>query len=344
MTSDPSPPPQNIPLQPLRPRHRQNLGNLAKDTTETELWAFDEPESSVEATTKRVSQSIPTLRSSNEEATSPILEIHTSGRHWPTGNFRKPTFLQEDPIGNFSDLESAEMMSNSDESRSDHQRDETARELSKNSSGLETLSPATPSAIENFRDEFSATQTKAKPNMPRTRANISTIEWIGLTILGVLLIAAAALIFQKSIGQLPTKSAFPEIQIFPVKGEHLSITSAITYWREPETKEGIKEVVRAGTTLLPVLELTSASAGEIRASFRDENGKIVGDVITRTIQAGTKTQIACTAGFSNSGMHAAYRAHQTEPWTIEIDEAAAGKSSHLDFKKLVKLSISTESR
>ena len=78
--------------------------------------------------------------------------------------------------------------------------------------------------------------------------------------------------------------------------------------------------------------------------FRDQDGLVTGDAVTRAIQPGVPLQIAATAGFEDVGMHAAYRTGQSKPWTIEVLEAPSATSANAEFKKLFEINISTDRR
>ncbi len=345
---------------PLQPRHRPNLGNLAKDTTESELWAFDDLDTVSEnpeaRPASRASSNIPSPRQflatdgPAAEFGSPVDgPASTSQRQWPTGDPGSPVFLENDPLGDFSDLGGSGKPDDLEKWQPSHKVAEVPPEAARIVSpvvGTESL-PATSSAS-TFQDELNAAHKKGKENTPRRRLAMSKVEWIGLAVFLILLITTCGLIFQKTIGQLPTKSEFPENVEFPIKGKYLNVISAISYWREPHEsgdKNGDKaEVIRNGTVLLPVLELTSSQAGEVRVTFLDDKGKTIGDIITRTVEAGTMTQISATAGFNDHGMHAAYRIGQTEPWKIEIREVSTEKSSKSKDEKLLEIPVSQDLR
>ncbi len=132
---------------------------------------------------------------------------------------------------------------------------------------------------------------------------------------------------------------------FPIKGGKFVVNSAVTYWREPVTSGGKIDTVRRDTLLIPEIDLsTSGGAAGMRVFFRDGDGELVGDVVTRTVKGDMKFQVAATAGFDDLGKYAAYRTGQGKPWTIEVLEAPAEDSPTEEFKKLFEMKISTERR
>jgi hypothetical protein len=152
-------------------------------------------------------------------------------------------------------------------------------------------------------------------------------------------------VFLNSIHRLPAGAERLTAGDFPVEGRHLTIRSADSFWRAPITEGERAETFRRGTQLLPVVELTSSgSTGAVRVIFRDQDGRGAGDVVTSPIKPGAPLQIAATAGFEDVGMHAAYRAGQSEPWTVEVFEAPSETSSNSDFRKLFEIDISTDRR
>jgi hypothetical protein len=173
----------------------------------------------------------------------------------------------------------------------------------------------------------------------------SVLEKFGIIALVVLLLGAVAGILIYSAMRLPVETMSSKVVKFPVKGQHVTIQSAKTYWRDVVTRGPDADIVRRGTRLLPVLDLNcSGGDGVLRVLFRDEFGDSVGDIITRQISAGEKVSIASTAGFNDAGMHAAYRTGETKVWRIEVYEGSAGNSLGNDFVKLFEIDISTERR
>jgi hypothetical protein len=174
---------------------------------------------------------------------------------------------------------------------------------------------------------------------------LSPIERLGLAVLAALLLIGGGVVFFHTVLRLPTEAERVKSGDFPIKGQHVVIESADTFWRAPIRAGTGIETFRRGTQLLPVLTLTSsAGPGAVRLFFRNPEGQVMGDAVTRTLQPGVPLQIAATAGFEDVGMHAAYRTGLSKPWTIEVLEAASESSPKGDFKKLFEINISTDRR
>lgn len=194
-------------------------------------------------------------------------------------------------------------------------------------------------------DEFSpVVRENATPISLRPHLGLSGFERIGLIALAVLLVLVAGGIFLFSLNRLPTESKRVQANDFPIKGAHLTISSAESYWRAPITDGPEADTFRRETQLLPVLEMAlSGGPAAIRVLFRNEDHIVVGDAVTRTVRGGT-VKIAATAGFDDIGMHAAYRTGESKPWTIEVFEAPTEETTGKDFKKLFEINISTDRR
>ena len=203
----------------------------------------------------------------------------------------------------------------------------------------EVTPPAAPVAAARVDDldEFSpVVPENATPISLVPHLGLSKLERIGLwSLLGVLLIGGGILYFS-TIHRLPTETLRVKVGDFPVKGRHITILSADTFWRAPIMEGKNVETFRRGTQLLPVVTLAaSGGPAAVRLFFRNEDGLVMGDAVTRTIQSGAPLEIAATAGFEDVGMHAAYRTGQSKPWTIEVFEAPAATSPISGFQEAV---------
>lgn len=202
--------------------------------------------------------------------------------------------------------------------------------------------------IEDDRDEFSTRiRTGEKPSVAALRPalHLNPIERLGLAVLVLLLIAAAAVFYISTIRQIPSGSGRVEAGDFPIQGAQVEALTAVTYWREPVTNGPDADTVQRETLLIPVAEFTTRGGPAVlRIFFRNEHGDLVGDAVTRSVQGEEKLKIAATAGFDDLGKHAAYRTGQTEPWTLEVLEAPAGNPTAADFKRLFVMNIGAELR
>lgn len=183
------------------------------------------------------------------------------------------------------------------------------------------------------------------PPVPKRPAKYSALERFGMVALVLVLLGMAAGVLFYTASRLPVETLSSKVPKFPLKGQYVTIQSAKTYWRDVVTSGPEADIVRRGTRLLPVLDLScSAGDGVLRVLFRDEYGDSVGDIITRQIAAGAKVSVASTAGFNDAGMHAAYRTGETKPWKIEVYEGKSENFSGNNFSKLFEIDISTERR
>ena len=201
-------------------------------------------------------------------------------------------------------------------------------------------------AQDESKDEFAfVSRGHAAPVSPRPRLGLSVIERIGLVLLLLLLIAGGSAVFLIFLKHLPTEVPRVRANDFPITGEYLTIESATSYWREPITTGDARDTVRRGTMLLPVLEITTRGrAATVRVYFRNQDGVLIGDSVTKMVRPGTLVQLPATAGFDDPGMHAAYRTGEGKPWTIEVFEAPSENSAGTTFRKLFEMNISTDHR
>ncbi|MCX6866052.1 MAG: hypothetical protein NTV46_07495 [Verrucomicrobia bacterium] len=196
------------------------------------------------------------------------------------------------------------------------------------------------------KDEFSpVVRANAVPVSLRLHWRFSKTEWAGLVGLLVLLLATGGAILGFSLRHLPTETHRVQTNDFPIKGDYLTVDSATSYWRAPVTAGDSPDTFRHGTRLLPVLELTAnGGPAVIRVLFRNEERAVVGDVVSRAVRDHGKWIIPATAGFDDFGMHAAYRTGEGKRWTIEVFEAPAESAAGKEFQKLFAMDISTDLR
>lgn len=176
-------------------------------------------------------------------------------------------------------------------------------------------------------------------------SSLSKIEKIAISGLLAALVVAATFTFVHFSNRVPTRSPLSEKIDFPVSGKLIEITAAATYWREPVTSGEKADVVRRGTKLIPVLKITmKAKPCAVRIFFRNEEGIVVGDGITRIVSGDTELTIPATAGFDDIGMHAAYRTGESIPWVVQIYEGPNRGASREKFDKVLETEISTDIR
>lgn len=377
MTPDPPAPSEG---SSLPPRHRPALGNLAKDTTELDLWAFEDdlelpdelPEPPAGETTRSSARDIPAPRERKkgkprEFGSRPTPPPQHSRDERVQINVNKPAEKlppaealagQAKPEREFDDLENWDNAKLEPELEELPQED--AEEPPKPNAPPEPELPkkeiqATPPPQDGKTatetplpdDEFApaALPASAKPVPLLPNLALTKVERIGLISLVALLLVGAATVLMFSLNRLPSEPEKAGANDFPVQGKLITVNSAVSYWRVPITEGSDQDTFRRGTELLPVLELslTGGPAG-IRVLFRNDEREVVGDAVTRTVRGGGTLKIPATAGFDDLGMHAAYRTGESKPWTIEVSEAPAEDAPSNAFRKLFEMNIATDRR
>ena len=174
---------------------------------------------------------------------------------------------------------------------------------------------------------------------------LSKIEKIAILLLCFILLLGAALTLIHFSSRIPTRSLIAEKIDFPVSGKIVTITAASTYWRKPITSGDNADVVRRNTQLIPVVKLSlSSKTGAIRVFFRNEEGLLVGDVITRSVAGDSEITVIATAGFDDLGMHTAYRTGSGKRWRAQVFEAHSATASREDFSMVLEMEIDTQIR
>ena len=381
MTPDPPSPSPDGPMLP--PRHRPTLENITKDSTELDLWAFEDDLEMTEppvkplrtATSRASGGELPAPRERHvvkqREASQPLDNSSPAGGEriqMNVGKARQRSMPSVEtvrilkPESDFDDLENwhdvpkePQLEELPEESHLEKpaepeplQAEPETAVLGQPDQPEEPEEPVAEPAVPQEADDNEFAPSKrsdAAPVSLRPQMKLSTLERIGLLVLLAVLAfgGLATLVF--SIKRLPTESARADAADFPIKGSRMTIESAESYWREPITDGPSPEIIRRGTKLLPVIELkVSEGSGAIRVLFRNEERAVQGDAVTRTVQGPGMLVIPATAGFDDLGMHAAYRTGGSKPWTIEIYEAPTENASGKDFKKLFEINISTDRR
>ncbi|MGL4399583.1 MAG: hypothetical protein ACRCXD_06920 [Luteolibacter sp.] len=362
-----TPTPPSSSEEPALPRRsRPNLIDGLKESTEVDLWAFDDLDPTEDMEPKPqpppISSGIPMPREGRKKVTLAVDDppapsgvparkkgVRFDINHEVTKTPQASTVDRATLADDFHDLDGADDWEEGETPvLSIHpsflDADDEAAEVEE--SAPEKVTPPPTKPVVEELDEFSpVVPENAKPISLVPHLQLSKVERIGLGALCLMLLVGAVVVFIHSIHRLPAGTERLTAGDFPVKGSHVTIQSADSFWRAPITEGKNAETFRRGTQLLPVIELTSSgNAGAIRVIFRDQDGRGAGDVLTQAIQPGVPIQIAATAGFEDVGMHAAYRAGQTEAWTVEVLEASSETAANSDFKKLFEIDISTDRR
>jgi len=358
-------PPSSSEGSSLPPRHRPNLADIVKDTTEHGLWSFDEsepgPEETKESPSKPPATGLPVPRNFEKKNASPNQDLSrpkNAPRKRPINKVvrNRPKAQEGEAVvplakadDDFEDLDLWE------EAWIEPVTGEISPEVPQTPGpsvappepAAEDIVPSPPVATAAVSlDEFSPpVRGNATPVPLSLHLQLSKVERIGLVALLAILLVGGGAIFFNAISRLPTETERVKANDFPVNGRYVTILSADSFWRAPIEEGKNAEIFRRGTQLLPVVNLTSSGGpAAVRVLFRNSDGKVIGDAVTRLIRAGAPLQIAATAGFEDVGMHAAYRTGQSKPWTIQVYEAPSEDSLSQDFKKLFEMNISTDRR
>jgi hypothetical protein len=341
------------------------MGNLAKDTTEMDLWAFDDLDSPTQpispVLTLPTANALPAPRDperiknrlsgesggSKSEGNESAVRIHANKPRPPTK--AGSSSGQAKPGRDFDDLDSldgweepeAEVIKIDPETETPAVSAPSVGEAIVDEAAVDTpISQPLPPAAEN--DEFSPPVRKnVAPVSLKPRLNLSKVERIGLVALVALLLAGGVVAFLLTINRLPSASEFGRATDFPLQGKHFAILGAETYWRAPLAGD----TARRGTQLVPVVKFKiNGGPGAIRIVFRDSAGETVGDTVIRTVKSGGDLEISATAGFDDVGMYAAYHTGLSKPWTIDVSEAPSESALGTDFTKLFVTNISPDRR
>lgn len=185
-------------------------------------------------------------------------------------------------------------------------------------------------------------ETESMARLPSI-TSLSPVEKIAISSLFAALALGATLTIIHFTNKVPTRPSVAEKTEYPVKGNIVEIMSASTFWRAPVTTGENADVVRRGTKLIPVLKLNlNSKSAAIRILFRNEDGLVIGDGVTRSVSGETEVSIAATAGFDDVGMHTAYRTGDSRPWVVQVFEAPDAKAPREKFRMILETEISPQ--
>ncbi len=359
------------------------LGDLAKDTTEIDLWAFEDDLEDIDSVSTpesgRSAQSanIPAPR---ETAPAKKKAERQGGQKTPEDgesrirmNVNKPRLKgrsaeglagQSKPESDFDDLEEWDdakarpveeelpldeiVVEDRPVEQAKPAKVEKAAQVKEETVAAAPVSePPEVSPVEELvaDDEFSAApKPDAKPISLRPHLGLSKFERIGLICLVGILLGGSIWFLASTVYRLPRPAVRLQARDFPIKGEKLRVDSAECYWRKPITEGEHADVCRRGTLLLPVIEMAvSEGSSTIRVFFKNDEGVTVGDPIIRKIGNGT-VKIAGTAGIEDPGIFAAYRTGNDTRWTVAVYEIPSGDIAKGEGRKLFEMEIPAERR
>lgn len=361
-------PPSSSDGSALPPKSRSNMGNLSKDTTESDLWAFDDLDPADEPAVKSpppVERPVPEAKSSLKPAKlatpESVLPVKDGTSHRsPAGQERIHVNVNKaktraqsasslpstaKPGDDFDDLAHWEDSAAVVEPVEPMEPAESVPQAVVSPEKFQQAPPQAPTPVDDT-DEFTPVAREgATPVSLRPHLSLTKIERVGMVVLLVILLVGAGALVVFSLNRLPTESARAAANDFPIKGRQLTVGSAASYWRQPILDGANPDTFRRGTILLPALTLEIADgAAGLRVIFRNHDGESIGDIVTRTVEGGSKLEIPATAGFDDVGMHAAYRTGESKPWTVEVLEAPSADSPNDAFARLFEMNISTDRR
>jgi hypothetical protein len=392
------------PEEPQSARAKPPLARAARDTSELDLWDFDEIDDlpapapkSVEAQPEEPEAPrpvvLPLATPSKPKMVSPTPRKHY-GRQEPSANPaseaepqarpyepRKPT----DDIGDIDDTtirapHKAPEPKNRPHSKKREAEHEATTDLqapASESIDLEEIpsagdeewapaatqveehtaspqanegeTPVVPSIPPANNAEESSSPDSSSPNPDPTvsplhlkslRQNFVLTNLEKVLLLGLVLVlgVTGVVLVKMAKDRLPIYDSQSVKPRFPVKGAHVTVQNITTFWREPIADRDHAQTAK----LIPVVNLElEGGGGAIRVFFLNENGEIVGDPITRKVEAGS-IEISSTGGFADPADHSAYRTGQKEPWLIEVKEAPSVDSPGGDFKPLFRAAIAND--
>ena len=373
---------------PLPPRHRPNLDELAKGTTEADLWDLSDsdlalPEDATQPgnTVVRSLPKLPLPRQPKIFKNGPVSSTQVQKQPPPVelerpllqvGKVRNgpgsapPTVTSNPADETFAELGGWDDVPVSQRERGAAEDDLNAKEVAAakgiDPADLETApQPAGPDAPPAEKsgfatsttshpasviDEFSPRQVPgAQPLSLRPHVPFAKFELFSVAACLILLLGLGGFAYRHSIRMLATENDLVESSDFPIPGKHLTVEAVTTYWREPILEGEGRDNCRRGTLLLPVVELrVTGGPGAIRVFFRNQDGELVGDAVTRATTPGATLLVPATAGFEDSGMYAAYRIGTVPPWSVEVHEAAATGGAKEAFTRLFEMNLSASRR
>lgn len=293
MTADPPSPSPDGPMLP--PRHRPTLENITKDSTELDLWAFEDDLDLTEppvkqgrsASSRTTGSDLPAPRERHvmkpREASQPLESTSPAGGERIQMNVskarprNKPALevvsilkpeSEFDELENWEDVPRGAQIEDLPDAPPPQEAASPVPVLEPQPEALpaqttaiaeQQASPANeqPTIASAADDnEFApSSRGNAKPVSLRPRLQLTQLERIGLILLLVLLAVGGMATLVFSIKRLPTEAARAKATDFPIKGSRITVESAGSYWREPITDGSSPETVRRGTKLLPVIEL-----------------------------------------------------------------------------------------
>jgi len=306
-----STPPSNTPR-----RHRPRLTELAKETTEEDLWVLDDED--------------------DHAAPAPAPEPEKEAESVES----TPAPVEPAPAETPASKAIEEEVAETEVEPTPEQESPTASPASE-----ESTTAASSPEPEPARQEPVATPKPSQPVMTKPDRK----EWIGLGVLGAVFLAVAIWWITGLFSSVTTTRMGEDEPEFPIEGQFIEAKSAVSFWRKPIRDGENADVARSEVVYLPVAVVTLKGTGDgvLRAIFRDDEGSFVGDTITRSFTAGhfddsgsPTVEFPATSGFQEHSDFNAYRVGGNR-WTVEVLEGPSANAQGSEFKLLFKAPISS---
>jgi len=209
--------------------------------------------------------------------------------------------------------------------------------------------PSSPSAPA----ETTAPEPSADPSAPASEpAADKRRDLLGLALLGAVLVGLLIWGVANLARGIPTTREGDDQPEFPARGDHATVAAAETYWREPIREGENRDPARLEAVMIPALQVTleGGDDGALRVIFRDGLDAFVGDTISRDfadgrfVGSGSPTlEFAATDGFHQLGDFNAYRVGDNN-WSVEVYEGPDAEAPARDFNLLFTAPISPDRR
>lgn len=336
-------------------RSRPTASDLSKETTEEDLWNLDEdPEP--RPVPKPSPPPAAGSRSTDGDSTS-TKSVHRGKT--PTRPTERQTGLAKE-TGEAPAEPGVDEIGELDESPEEGEQEAVLVVVDE-----PTPAPSAAATRHQFRDEAGETPAEAAPrqNRPRPVAapapapggkfhfpKPSSREWIGLGAFAFVVAMAAIWVIARFFTQLTFEDGHLSAPDFPIRGQHATIRSAETFWREPIREGPNRDSAKREVVMIPVVQITldgeATAPGALWVNFKNDRGETVGDPMIRAFTAGSfqpsgsaTLAIAATDGFIDEGAFNAYRTSEEHPWTVEIREGPSIDGGSASFKPLTVIPI-----
>ncbi|MGB6221892.1 hypothetical protein [Haloferula sp.] len=352
--------PQNIPG-----RHRPQLSELSKETTEEDLWDLEGEFFDDEATPESVAQP----EAPSEEKTEDSLEPKESrksekSKEAPPSKGSASQTQPKDSAKSASSESSSIRSPRSVDPKTRPKPPKASRQIGPRPMDPKSMgatpepepapSGSTPTPKE---EEDSLPEAESKPHSnpgtttdtPSESKDTRKSEKLGLVILGVVFLGLAIWWVSSLFSSIPTTRLGDDQPDFPIEGRFSKVTTAETYWREPRRDGDQADKARSEVVFIPVLSVTldDSQTGVLRAIYRDEENNFVGDSISQSFALGMfdssgnpTVEFPATDGFQTSGDFNGYRVGDKR-WTVEVFEGPSSDAPGSEFKLLFSSPIST---